>query len=107
MCHFSVISKPIVTENDSLRIDSTQVKYFYKNLNNLTLGKISIYDTTTLLASYYEPLEKPYEIYQTLSNSGLAHKNIGFFYPIQLGFNSELSSFSSYILRYEGTLVEK
>ena len=104
MCHLSMVSKPIVTRNDSLRIDSTQVKYFYKNLNNLTLGKISTYDTTTLLASYYEPLEKPYEIYQTLSNSGLAHKNINFFYPTQLGFNTELSSFSSYIKNADNTI---
>ena len=76
MCHISMISASTIIENDSLKIDSTQVKYFYKNFNNLTLGDFSTYDTTTLLSSFYEPLEKPYSIYQTLSNSGLAHKNI-------------------------------
>lgn len=104
MCHISMISASTIIENDSLKIDSTQVKYFYKNFNNLTLGDFSTYDTTTLLSSFYEPLEKPYSIYQTLSNSGLAHKNISFSYPISLGFNSELSSFSSYIKTTENTI---
>lgn len=105
MCHFSMISKSmVILENDSIKTDSTQVYFFYKNLNNITLGNISTYDTTTLLASYYEPLEKPYSIYQTLSNSGLAHKSISFLYPISLGFNSELASFSSYIKNYDNTI---
>ena len=77
--------------------DSTNVKYFTKNLNNLTLGSIYTWDTTTLLTSFYDKLEDPYKIYQTLSNSGLAHKDINFTFPCKLGFNTEHPSFSSYL----------
>lgn len=77
--------------------DSTNVKYFTQNLNNLTLGSIYTWDTTTLLTSFYDKLEDPYKIYQTLSNSGLAHKDINFTFPCKLGFNTEHPSFSSYL----------
>ena len=77
--------------------DSTNVKYFTQNLNNLTLGSIYTWDTTTLLTSFYDRLEDPYKIYQTLSNSGLAHKDINFTFPCKLGFNTEHPSFSSYL----------
>lgn len=82
---------------DSLSIDSTYVTYFKQNLNQLTLGDISDFDTTTLLSSYYEPQEKPFVLYQSLSNSGLPHKNIEFIYPVSLGFNTNLQSFSAYL----------
>ena len=95
-CHTFLTSKSLFGEADIVKIDSTLVKVFNKNLNNLTLGNISIFDTTTLLTSYYEPLENPYTQYQTLSNSGLAHKRLDFLYPICLGFNRELSAFQSY-----------
>lgn len=97
ICHISVTSKSFEIENDSIAIDSTLVKFFTNNLNNLTLGDVKTYDTTTLLASYYEPLEKPFTIYQTLSNSGLANKNISFFYPVDLGFNLKTPAFESYL----------
>ena len=97
LCHFSMTANTFVDENDFTEIDSTLVKSFKNNLNNLSLGDIVTFDTTTILTSYYEPLEKPYRIYQTLSNSGLAHKEIGFFYPVTLGFNNDLASFKSYM----------
>ena len=85
------------TNNLYNEVDSTLVRYFYNNLNNHTLGQIYIYDTTTLLSSYYEPITKPYTLFQTLSNSGLANKEICFLYPTSIGFNTELTSFNSYI----------
>ncbi len=95
--HYTVISKEIITENEPAEVNSTYIEYFYKDLNNLTLGNIYSYDTTTILTSYYDLLDNPYFLYQTLSNSGLAHKKIDFFYPISLGFNSKLSAFESNI----------
>lgn len=95
--HYTVISKEIITENEPAEVDSTYIEYFYKSLNNLTLGNIYSYDTATILTSYYDILDNPYSLYQTLSNSGLAHKKIDFFYPISLGFNSKLSAFESNI----------
>ena len=104
ICHLSVTSKNLLIYNDTINIDSTIVRYFENNINDLTLGKIYTYDTTTLLASYYEPLEKPYIIYQTLSNSGLAHKRIEFLHPTSIGFNSDVSSFNEYIKDYSNTI---
>ncbi len=96
-CHFAAISKSSEIANDSTKIDSTYVEYFLKDLNNLTLGDIYSWDTTTLLTSYYDRQDNPYKIYQTLSNSGLAHKAIDFHQPISIGFQSCLASFESYI----------
>lgn len=96
-CHFVISSKTLIDKNDSIQIDSTYVEYFVKNFNNLTLGHTYSLDTTTLLTSYYEKLSKPYSIYQTLSNSGLAHKNLEFTYPITLDFNSISSAFCEYL----------
>ena len=96
MSHCTVFSKS-VSANDSIEMDSTYVKYFLKDLNNLTLGSINSWDTTTILTSYYDKLDDPYRIYQTLSNSGLAHKDISFTYPYKLGFDLEIPVFSSYL----------
>lgn len=92
--HQVVNSKSLFTVADSTKTDSTYVKYFVKDFNNLTLGYTNSWDTTTLLASFYDKLDHPYKIYQTLSNSGLSHKDINFTYPCKLGFNSETTAFS-------------
>lgn len=97
LSHYTVTSKSLSTANDTIVMDSTCVRYFTKDFNNLTLGNTSIWDTTTLLTSFYDQLDNPYKIYQTLSNSGLAHKDINFTTPYKLGFNSELPAFSSYL----------
>ena len=96
MSHNIVLSKSL-TNSDSIQMDSTYVKYFRKDLNNLTLGLTNSWDTTTLLTSYYDGLDDPYRIYQTLSNSGLAHKDINFTYSYKLGFELEVPAFSSYL----------
>ena len=96
-CQLSLTSKSLFIENNTSFVDSTHVRYFYGSLENLDLGHIYTHDTTTLLSSYYEPLENQFVIYQTLTNSGLAHKNISFFYPINLGFNHNLTSYASFL----------
>ena len=97
LSHYTVTSKSLSTANDTIVMDSTCVRYFTKDFNNLTLGNTSIWDTTTLLTSFHDRLDNPYKIYQTLNNSGLAHKDINFTTPYKLGFNSELPAFSSYL----------
>ena len=101
--HCAVFSKS-VSANDSIKMDSTYVKYFLKDLNNLTLGSTNSWDTTTILTSYYDRLDDPYRIYQTLSNSGLAHKDINFTYPCKLGFDLEIPAFSSYLHNYDNII---
>ena len=105
ICHISLNSKSF-EEYDEIELtnDSTLVTYFRNNLNSHTLGDIYVLDTTTILTSFYEPLENPYKLYQTLSNSGLAHKKLDFFYPTSIGFNTELSSFQSYIRNQENII---
>lgn len=97
LSHYTVTSKSLSTANGTIVMDSTCVRYFTKDFNNLTLGNTSIWDTTTLLTSFYDRLDNPYKIYQTLNNSGLAHKDINFTTPYKLGFNSEFPAFSSYL----------
>ena len=96
LCQYSLASKQLFAQS-IFSHDSTHVDFFYMNYENLDLGKIYSLDTTTLLSSYSEPLDQSYEIFQTLSNSGLAHKNLSFIYTSKLGFNTELPSFISYI----------
>jgi hypothetical protein len=87
----------LIAHTYSSIIDSTEVRYFYNNFDNLELGNIYNWDTTTILSSYYDKLDKKYELFQTLSNSGMPNKRIDFEFPVQLGFNSCLSSFYSYL----------
>lgn len=91
------MSNSLITTNDSTHIDSTYVEYFVSDFNNLALGITNTWDTTTLLASYLDKLDTPYKIYQTLSNSSLAHKEINFTIPSNIGFKSEIDAFSSYL----------
>lgn len=94
--HCTMLSKTLYNGNAYSETDSTHVDYFLNNLNNLALGHVYPYDTTTLTSSYYDRLDKTFSLYQTLSNSGLAHKKIDFFYPTTIGFNSESLAFQSY-----------
>ena len=100
ICQYSLASNQLITCN-FLHQDSTQVNFFYDDFANRDLGVIYSIDTTTLLSSYYDLLDKPYDLYQTLSNSGLAHQNLSFNYTSKIGFNTSLSSFSSYIKNIE------
>lgn len=95
--HYAATSKSLISDNDSIQVDSTHVRYFLNDFNKLTLGSTHSLDTTTLLTSYYDKLDNPYTIYQTLSNSGLAHKDLSFIFPYKLGFNLDVPAFSSYI----------
>ena len=102
LCYFLLVLPPTLKANYITKIDSTQVKFFYNNFENFHLGNIYIKDTVTLLSSCYDQIDSPFHIYQTLSNSGFAHQNINFKYPIQLGFNKLLSSFS--YIKHEGII---
>ena len=97
LCQSSLISKSLLIENHSNLDDSTLVKYFYSNFDNHDLGYIYTYDTATILSSYNDQIEKEYEIYQTLTNSGLAHKTLSFIYPVKLGFNHDLTTYPSFL----------
>lgn len=96
-CQLSYAAESCFFSNDSIPIDSTRVRYFYQDFNNQYLNKITEYDTTTLSASFYDPANTQNEIYQTLSNPGLAHKKMGFYHQPTIGFNNKTPAFSNYI----------
>lgn len=93
-----IASTTLLHENDSTRVDSTLVRFFYDKLDNQQLGDIKIWDTTTLLASFYDPTYPLYDYYQELSNSGHAHKNFEFHFPTSIGFNNNLISYDKFII---------
>ena len=94
-------STTLLHENDSTRIDSTLVRYFYNSFDNQQLGAVKVWDTTTLTASFYDPTNPLYEYYQELSNSGHAHNNLEFSFPTFIGFNSYLPSYDKFIVTKE------
>lgn len=91
-------STTLLHQNDSTRVDSTLVRYFYNSLENQQLGDIKVWDTTTLSASFYDPTNPLFEYYQELSNSGHAHKNLEFAFPTSIGFNNDLVSYDKFIV---------
>jgi len=97
-CHFSVTASTPLYETDTIVADSTLVDYFYKTLDNQQLGNIQIWDTTTLSASFYDPTNPMMEYYQELSNSGHAHKNLEYSFPISVGFNDQLPAYEKFII---------
>lgn len=90
-----------MSDNDSIPIDSTLVRYFYNSLDNQQLGVVKVWDTTTLTASFYDPTNPLFEYYQELSNSGHAHNNLEFSFPTSIGFNSYLPSYDKFIVTKE------
>ena len=88
----------LLSENDSIPIDSTLVRYFYNSLDNQQLGAVKVWDTTTLTAPFYDPTNPLIEYYQELSNSGHAHNNLEFPFPTFIGFNSYLPSYDKFIV---------
>lgn len=91
-------STTLFHDNDSTAVDSTFVRYFYNSLDNQQLGDVKVWDTTTLLASFYDPTNPLYEYYQELSNSGHAHKNLEFSFPTSIGFNNHLAAYDKFII---------
>jgi len=91
-------ASPLLQSNDTINIDSTLVRCFYNNLDNLQLGDIKLWDTTTLSASFYDPTNPLFEYYQELSNSGHAHHNMEFSFPTTIGFNNFLPSYDKFIV---------
>ena len=94
-------STTLLSDNDSIPVDSTLVRYFYNSLDNQQLGTVKVWDTTTLTASFYDPTNPLFEYYQELSNSGHAHNNLEFSFPTSIGFNSYLPSYDKFIVTKE------
>ena len=93
---FIFITKCYITF--SSEIDSTKIYFFKNDFNNLTLGDTYSFDSAALISSHYDILDQQFNLFQTLSNSGLAHKNNTFFYhKNNTIINSYLLSFNQYL----------
>lgn len=93
----ALASLKISAQTEVSPVDSTYVRMFNADFNNLTLGKINDLDTISIMASSYDPADKPLVFLQTLTNSGSAHQTIGLKKRDGLGFNTDVAAFSSYI----------
>ena len=81
----------------SLPIDSTFVTYANFHFDSLFLNATKVIDTSTFNASVFDPLEQSKTLYNTLSNTGLAHKSMRFENNRQNGFDMSLPAFAAYL----------
>ena len=78
-------------------IDSTNIYYFSGTFDSLKSGSLKTIDTSTQYFHQSDPLFKHNGIYSTLSNIGLAHKNLLFSPTNSIGYFMENQSFPKYI----------
>jgi len=78
--------------------DSTQVLFFNYSFDSLAFNAIHYTDTALFSATYFDPLDTPFNSYATLSNTGLAHQSIlSPNNPGSIGFDMHLPSQEKYI----------
>jgi len=77
-------------------IDSTDVQFFYGTLDSLKAKAFHEIDTNTLYFQQYDPLFHQNGVYSTLSNIGLAHKNMAFTPALSVGYQIENTHFAKY-----------
>ncbi len=77
-------------------IDSTDVRFFSGSLDSLKAEAFHEIDTSTLYFQQYDPLFHQNGFYSTLSNIGLAHKNLAFTPTLSVGYDFENKHFRKY-----------
>ena len=93
-----VLNKPKQRKDTvSLGIDSTNIYYFTGSLDSLKSRNLRTLDTSTLYFHQYDPLYKYNGIYSTLSNIGLAHKNLIFSPTTEVGYDMQINGFRKYL----------
>ncbi len=81
----------------ALPVDSTFVTINHFSFDSISLNANKVIDTLTFHASNHETLEKGSTIFNTLSNTGLAHKSMRFCNLSLFGFDMSLPAFSAYL----------
>ncbi len=89
-------SKPKPDFKLTTRIDSTDVQFFFGTLDSLKAEEFHAIDTSTLYFQQYDPLFHKNGFYSTLSNIGLAHKNLAFTPSLSIGYQFENIHFARY-----------
>ncbi len=93
----SILNKDTITES----VDSMLIYYFYSTVENLKSNDFHDIDTSLTKAHQFNPLEANNGMYSTLSNIGLAHKNIVFTPETTTGYDMRVNSFDKYIFSNE------
>lgn len=89
----SILNKDTLTEP----MDSMLIYYFYSTVENLKTKNFHDIDTSLTSNHQFNPLDIDNGMYSTLSNIGLAYKNIVFAPETNTGYNMSVNSFSKYI----------
>jgi len=83
--------------------DSSQVYFYYNNVDSLALGRLNDYDMEISGIQNYDQIFKETPFFASLGNPGLAYKNL-LFNPLQSnGFNFGTRSFDAYLFTNENT----
>lgn len=93
-----------ILNNDStdlVPIDSVLIYYFKSSIGNLKASEFQSIDTSLTNAHAFNPLTVDNGLYSTLSNIGLAHKNMVFAPITTTGYDMEVKSFNKYIFSNE------
>ncbi|MDT8394678.1 MAG: putative porin [Bacteroidales bacterium] len=77
--------------------DTSQVYFFYHNVDSLALGRLHNYRMTLAGIHNYEEIYKETPFFASLGNPGLAYKNLLFNPLSESGFNFGINSFNAYL----------
>lgn len=99
----SILTKDTVKE----RVDSLQIYYFKATIENLKATNFHDIDTILTSTHQFGPLEANNGMYSTLSNIGLAHRNIVFTPDTITGYSMRVNSFDKYIFTNENVKYYK
>jgi len=77
--------------------DTTRARYFTGGIENLFLGEVVEYDTLLEHAVYFDETDHPFRLYNTLSNFGLAHKQMSFAFDADCGFDLSIPAFKQFL----------
>lgn len=86
-----------IDSTDLEPIDSLLIYYFNSSIESLKANNFHNIDTSLTSAHTFDPLKVDNGLYSTLSNIGLAHKNMVFTNETTVGYDMEVKSFSKYI----------
>lgn len=81
----------------------TYIKYYLNSSDNLFFGNRIDYDTLLSHSTFFDKLDLPFTLFNTLTNYGLAHKNMRFCYDEDFGFSLSIPSFSRFLKNKDNT----
>lgn len=81
----------------------TYIRYYLNSSDNLFFGYLTDYDTLLSHSVFFDELDQPFTLFNTLTNYGLAHKNMRFSYDPDFGFDLSIPSFNQFLKNKDNT----